>query len=213
MLEYVYPHNIDDRILKRADHILRNDGLVAIPTDSSWSITCSIESSDAIEKLKKLKGGIKDYTLSVLCSNINQIDQITNFSNQHFKMLKKHLPGPYVFILPAKRNIEKIINMKRVEIGVRIPDHPIPRELLKTHGRPLFAVTASKMMTNKDWWDDSFAVENLFEHGWEMEDIKEIDMIIDTGEEQSKHLTTVVDLTGNSPQILREGIGTLDNLR
>jgi len=213
MLEYVYPQNIDDRVLKRADHILRNHGLVAIPTDSSWSITCSINSDEAIEKLKGLKGGIKDYTLSVLCASISQIDQIVNLSTANFKIIKKHLPGPYVFILPAKKHIEKLINMKRVEIGVRIPDHPIPQALLQVHDLPLFAVTASKMMTNKEWWDDHFALENLFDQGWQLEDIKEIDMIIDTGEDQVKQLTTVVDLTEDNPVILREGIGTTEQLR
>ena len=207
MIEYVFPHNIDDRVLKRADFCLKDDGLIALPTDSSWSICCSIKSKTGIEKLRKLKGGMKDYTISVICENIRQIEEIATLSTPHFKLIRKLTPGPYVFILPARKHIEKTINMKRAEIGIRIPDHPLPCRLILQHESPLFAVTASRTMASREWRDDSFAEENLFNQGWELEEIPGIDRIIDTGEVLPKLLSTVLDLTGDEIEVVREGIG------
>ncbi|MDA3849926.1 MAG: Sua5/YciO/YrdC/YwlC family protein, partial [Spirochaetaceae bacterium] len=162
-----------------------------------------------IDKLRKLKGGLKDFTMSVLCGNIKQIEEIAKLSNIHFKLIKRLIPGPYVFLLPAKKHIEKQINMKRVEIGIRISSHPIPQAILSVHDTPLFVITASRQMTNKDWWNESFATENLFEYGWELEDISGLDMIIDTGESLHRELSTVIDLREDEITILRQGAGTL----
>ena len=209
MIEYVYENNIDDRVLDRADRILRNDGLVAFPTDSSWAIGGSVTSRDAIEKLKKLKGGMKNYTISMICRDISQMSDVANIPTPYFKLIRKLTPGAYVFILPARNHIEKIVNMKRVEIGLRIPDSPIPLALVEKHDSPIFSVTACRDMNNKEWWNYEFAEEQLFENGWEMEDIQGVEMVIDTGEAQEKHLTTVIRMTGGEPEIIREGRGEL----
>ncbi len=209
MIEYVYESNIDDRVLDRADRILKSDGLVAFPTDSSWAIAGSVNSKDAIEKLKKLKGGLKNYTLSMICRDISQMSDVANITTPQFKLIKRLTPGAYVFILPARNHIEKVVNMKRMEIGLRIPDSPIPLALVEKHGSPLFSITACREMNNKEWWDYKFAEEHLFENGWELEDIRDVDMIIDTGEAQEKYLTTVIRLTGEEEEIIREGHGPL----
>lgn len=209
MLEYVFPHNIDHRILKRADYILKQQGLIAFPTDSSWSIACSINAKDGIQKLQRMKGGAKTNPPSVLCQSISQMEDIAIISNSHFKMIKSLTPGPYVFILPAKKHIEKKIHMKRVEIGIRIPDHPIAQSLLEEHQNPLLVITASRDMVNQPWWDQEFDIENLYEQGWELEEIKSIDLIIATGEGIPKQLSTVLDLTKDEPEMIRQGVGTL----
>jgi tRNA threonylcarbamoyl adenosine modification protein (Sua5/YciO/YrdC/YwlC family) len=209
VIEYVYENSIDDRVLSRADRILNKDGLVAFPTDSSWAIGGSINSKVAIEKLKKLKGGIKNYTISMICQDISQMSDVANIDTPEFKLIKKLTPGAYVFILPARNKIEKTVNMKRMEIGLRLPNSPIPLALVEKHGSPIFSITACREMNNKEWWSSDFAEENLFENGWELEDIDGVDMVIDTGEAQEKHLTTVICLTGDEPEILREGLGPL----
>jgi tRNA threonylcarbamoyl adenosine modification protein (Sua5/YciO/YrdC/YwlC family) len=205
MIEYIYPNNIDDRVLRRADNILQNDGLIAYPTDSSWAIGCSIKSKIAIDKLKRLKGGINSFTISLICSNIQQISDVALFSTSDFKIMKKLTPGPYVFILPARKHIEKVINMKRVEVGVRIPDHPVPQAIVNLHERPIFTISASKKMNENNWWDSEYADDNLFESGWELEDIEDVEMVIDCGEPLEKHLTTVLRLEDGSVELVREG--------
>ena len=131
-------------------------------------------------------------------------------NNFHFKIIRKYTPGPFVFILKAQYNIEKKVNMKRMEIGVRIPDHPVPIKIIETLGNPIFSITASKIMTNRDWWDVRYAEENLFESAWELEDIPEIDMIIDAGDPLPKVLSTVVDMTEENIKIMRQGIGNIE---
>ena len=209
MIEYVYETNIDDRVLARANRLLNADGLIAYPTDSSWAIGGSINSREAIEKLRRLKGGLKNYTISIICSNISQMSELSNIATPHFKLIKQLTPGPYVFILSARNHIEKKINMKRAEIGLRLPDSPIPRALVEAHGSPIYSVTACREMSNKEWWDYEFAEEHLFENGWEIEDIEGVEMVIDTGDSQAKKLSTVLRMTGEEVEVIREGIGSL----
>jgi len=210
MIEYVYAHNIDTRVLQRAAHLMEQGKLVAFPTDTSWSIGCSLTSAKGIEKLCQLKGDLKNKSLSVICSHISQVESISILSNRNFKLIKKLIPGPYVFVLPARKHIEKQINMKRAEIGVRIPDHPVPISLCNQLEEPFFVITASKEMSNPEWSDEISAEEHLFEQGWELEEIPEVDMVIDTGDPQNKVLSTVLDMTQEPVEVLREGIGVLD---
>lgn len=212
MISYVNIDNIDDRIISKAANILEGGGLVAFPNDTNWSIGGSIKSKAAIQKLKKLKGADSKYTFTIIGSSISELSEIAVISNSNFKIIKRYTPGPYVFILPALKKVEKIINLKRPEVGIRIPLNPIPINIIKALGNPIFAITASKVMTDLEWWDNSFALANLFEFGWELEEIKELDMIIDgdTGEPQEKHLSTVVNLTTETPEIIREGLGSFE---
>lgn len=206
MIEYVYEDNIDIRALKKANHILETGGLVAFPTESSWSIGCSVNSKAGLEKLKKLKGDKKITSISILCSSIKQIQEMACLSNSQFKLIKQYTPGPFVFILPAKSRIEKVINMKRAEVGVRIPGNSIPFELIELHEHPLFVITAAREMTEGEEWDYTFTTENLYQNGWEVEDIPSLDLVLDTGEELPTNLSTVVRLTGDEIEILREGV-------
>ena len=209
MIEYVIESNIDDRVLLRAKDALDGGGLIAYPTDTSWGIGCSSHSKKGIEKLRKLKGDFQNYTLTLICSNISQISEVAELNNNNFKIIKKYTPGPFVFILPALYNIEKKINMKRVEVGVRIPTNRIPIRIIETIECPIFSITASKIMTSREWWDTKYAEENLFECGWELEYIDELDMIIDSGEPLPKVLSTVIDMTGEELEIKRYGTGKI----
>lgn len=209
MIEYINENNIDDRVLNKAISILHNDGIIAYPTDTSWGIGCSVHSSKGIDKLRKLKGTFQNYTLTMICSNISQISDVAELNNSNFKIIKQHIPGPFVFILPALKNIKKKVNMKRIEIGVRIPSRLVTKSIIETLECPIFSITASKIMTSHDWWDNAYAEENLFQEGWELEDIYEIDLILDAGEPLLKVLSTVIDLTGEEPNILRQGVGRL----
>jgi tRNA threonylcarbamoyl adenosine modification protein (Sua5/YciO/YrdC/YwlC family) len=209
MIEYVVENNLDVRIIQKAVNILNNDGLVAYPTDTSWGIGCSSLSKEGIQKLLKLKGDMKNITITLICNDISQITEIAELNNPNYRFIKRYIPGPYVFILPALRTIEKKINMKRNEIGIRIPDNAIPLAIAGKLGTSLFSVTASRKMTDTGWWDIKFAEENLFEYGYELEEIREIDLIVDTGEALPKILTTVIDLSSGDFQIVRRGIGEL----
>ncbi|MBP7553444.1 MAG: threonylcarbamoyl-AMP synthase [Spirochaetes bacterium] len=209
MILYTNDDNIDSRIIKKAVEALKDGALIAYPTDSCWGIGCSTTSKIALEKLRKLKKDFKNYTPTLICSEISQITLVAELNNRNFKFIKKYVPGPYVFILPALDSVEKTINQKRVEVGIRIPSVSIPRKIVEELGYPIFSVSASRKMADKSLWDDAYAEENLFVSGWELEDIHEIEFIIDAGEELPKRLTTVVDLSGDDIEIKRQGIGAL----
>lgn len=209
MIEYVIPKNIDDRILKRASHALSSGGLVAHPTDTSWHISCGFSSKQGMEKLKKLKGGVKDYTFTLIASGIAQFSHVSQINTAQYKMIHRLSPGPYVFVLEALKKLEKITGVKRQEVGVRIPDEPITLALIEALGEPLFSTTAGRSMSQSGWWEPSFAEENLFEMGWELEELPTVDIILDHGEPISKCLTTVLDLTGEGIEVIRQGVGKI----
>jgi tRNA threonylcarbamoyl adenosine modification protein (Sua5/YciO/YrdC/YwlC family) len=209
MTEYVVENNLDERTILKAVKILKSDGLVAYPTDTSWGIGCSSRSKEGVQKLLKLKGDMKNITVTLICNGISQITEIAELDNPNYRFIKRYIPGPYVFILPALRSIEKKINMKRSEIGIRIPDNAVPLAIAEKLGTSLFSITASKKMTDTGWWDIKFAEENLFEYGYELEEIREIDLIIDTGEALPKILTTVIDLSAGKFEVVRHGIGEI----
>jgi len=185
MIEYVQPHDPDDRVIKKAVTILEEGGLVAYPTDSSWGIGCSSESSKGLERLSRLRED-KKTRFSLICSSISQMSSVAHVDTRSFKLIKQHTPGPYVFILEAVRKVEKKIGVKRPEVGLRIPAHEIPKRLVEVLGAPLYSLTASKDMTDVYREDAEFPEENLMECGWELEEIRGIDLIIDSGEVSAK---------------------------
>ncbi len=209
MIEYVYPTNIDDRILLKTKNILESGGLIGYPTDTSFGIGCSSKSKIGIEKLRRLKGSFNNFALTFICSEISQIAEVTELNNTNFRFIKKYVPGPYVFILKALPHIEKKINIKRMEIGVRIPNNPITLAIIKSLEVPLYSITASKIIEDNTLWDKNYALENLYEYSYEFDDIRDIDIVIDDGNPQPKILSTVINLTGSEPEIVRIGAGVL----
>ncbi|MBN2511039.1 MAG: threonylcarbamoyl-AMP synthase [Spirochaetales bacterium] len=210
MIEYIFAHNIDDRIIVRAVTLLQEGGLVAFPTDSSWSIGCSIQSKTGIERLKKLKDDHDEHHFTLICSGIHQISDLASLSTSHFRTIKRLTPGPFVFVLPSLTRIEKIIQMKRKEIGVRIPDNPVPLRLVDALGLPLYSITAKRSMMDERLAGNAFDEELMFDMGWEIEEIPGVSMVLDPGEEHPRIMSTVLDLTGEEVTVLRQGVGVYE---
>ena len=207
MIEYIIEQNIDDRIITRAVSHLKEGELIAFPTDSSWSIGCSIQSKPGIERLKKLKDDHDEHHFTLICSQIQQISDVAELSTVHFRTIKRHVPGPFVFVLPTLTRIDKIIQMKRKEIGVRIPDNPVPQKLVDGLGCPLFSITAKRSMVDPSLSGNAFDEELMFDMGWEIDQIPGISMVLDPGDEHPRIMSTVLDLTGPEITVLRQGVG------
>ena len=208
MVVEIRPGNLDQRILDKAALHLASGGLTAFPTDSSWSVACDSRSKDGIARLKKLKG-TASFTPTVLTDDLSQWNEFVDLGNAAFRLVKRHVPGPFVFIFPARPSLRNPFGLKRIEVGLRLPDHAVPRALVRTLGRPLFAVTASRQLSEPGWWDEAFAQEYLFGSAWELEVLgTEVGLVLDPGEDQAHVLTTVVDLTGPEPVLVRQGLGT-----
>jgi tRNA threonylcarbamoyl adenosine modification protein (Sua5/YciO/YrdC/YwlC family) len=218
MIEYVAPGNIDNRILTKAAGILTSGGLLALPTDTSWSITCSLQSKGGIKKLKALSGERDERRFTLLCADISQFGELCSMDNTRFRLIKRLSPGPYTFILKTLLGTEKTLDIRRREVGIRIPDHPIPLALIKTLAVPLYSITAKQGMiaANRDeegsgapLSDGSLEIpeEDLFEADWELESIEGLDLIISGDEEQTRIFSTILDITGDDVQVLRQGAG------
>ena len=217
MIEYVVPTNIDDRILARTARMLKEGALAALPTDTSWSIVCSLESPAGIKKLRALSGERDERHFTLLCSGISQFGELCSLNNSRFRIIKRLSPGPYVFILKTLSGTEKALDIRRREAGVRIPDYPVPIRLIETLGHPLYSITAKKSMTGGEWETPDeeepdtelppIPEEELFESGWELEGINGVDVILDSGEERERIFSTILDLCEDEVKILRKGAG------
>ena len=214
MIEYIVPGNIDDRVLSKTAALLQDGGTVAIPTDTSWSVVCSISSKTGIKKLKDLSKEKNERHFTLLCSDISQFGDFCSLDNSRFRLIKRLTPGPYVFILKTLLGTEKTLGLKRSEIGVRLPDYPVPLALINTLGCPLYGITAKRSMIDdedfgldEDEVTEFYREEMLFDGGWELENIQGLDLILDPGEDRNRILSTVLDICSGDIQLLREGAG------
>jgi tRNA threonylcarbamoyl adenosine modification protein (Sua5/YciO/YrdC/YwlC family) len=225
MIEYVTPGNIDDRILTRAAMLLDKGGLAALPTDTSWALVCSLRSKEGIKKLKSLSGERDERHFTLLCADISQFGELCSLDNTRFRLIKRLSPGPYTFILKTLLGTEKILDIRRREVGIRIPDHPIPLALITGLASPLYSITAKRSMAGAGdpgaaekkhgkYPDASSAgggleipEEDLFEADWELEAVDGLDLILSGDEEQARTFSTVLDITGDEVQVLRQGAG------
>jgi tRNA threonylcarbamoyl adenosine modification protein (Sua5/YciO/YrdC/YwlC family) len=211
MIEYIVPGNIDDRIIARATKLLEKGGIAALPTDTSWSIACSIRSREGVKKLKSISGIRDERHFTLLCSSISQFGEFCSLDNTRFRLIKRLTPGPYVFILNTLPGTEKALGLRRRELGVRLPDNPIPLALIDALQCPLYSITAKREMAagednNPD--DDAFyREETLFEGGWELEDITGLDIILDSGEDRSRIFSTILGLIEDEVTMIRQGAG------
>ncbi|MBO7197927.1 MAG: threonylcarbamoyl-AMP synthase [Tidjanibacter sp.] len=195
----LYEQNPSERELERVVKLLKNDGVIIYPTDGVYAFGCSLRSAKGVEKLRAISGK-QEKLLSIVCSDISMVDKFARIDNQQFKILKRNTPGPFTFILEASSKVPDKALSGRRSVGVRIPDNNIPLALVAMLDFPL-ATTSVK--------DD----DEVVEYTTDPELIAErydslVDVVIDGGY-GSLVPTTLVDLTGDEPEILREGGGEL----
>ncbi len=207
VLEYVVAGNPDARIIRRAAAILAGGGLVVVPTDTSWSILCSIASRDGVARLKRLVESGRNRPLTVMCSSIAQAAELCEVSSAAFRVMKRLAPGPYVFILPSTNRAAKDFDLRRAELGVRIPDHRVPTDTINALGGAVLSLTAKRSMIDPDTPTLEYPEEALFSAGWELEDLPGIDMILDPGEDNERRLGTVLDIRTGEVEVVRLGAG------
>lgn len=199
----IYPTSINLQYIDEAVAVLRRGGLIIYPTDTFYAIGCSALNNGAIERLCQAKGiNPQKVTLSVVCSDISQASEYARIDNYAFRMLRDNLPGPFTFILPASTSLPKVFKGRR-NVGIRIPDNAIATALAEALGNPLLSTSIT---LNADSGDDEIEADTI---ELEYQHDSSIALMIDGG---TGRLTgsTVVDLTdSNSPEIVRQGLGTL----
>lgn len=198
----IYPENPNPKALQKVADVLSNGGLVIYPTDTVYGLGCDITHVRAMERLAQLKGiKLEKAHFSFVCSDLSNLsDYVAQIDTHTFKILKRALPGPYTFILPGGSNLPKAFKKKKT-VGIRIPDNPIVLELVKTLGNPI----ASTSIHDEDELIEYTTDPELIYEKWK--DV--VDIVIDGGNGDNV-ASTVIDLSGDAPEILREGKGASD---
>jgi len=205
MLLAIHPDNPDSRKIQEVVNCLRKGGIIIYPTDTIYSIGCDLKNKKAIEKVAKLKGlKVRKAQFSLICYDLSTLGNYTKqFGRTVFKAMNKALPGPYTFILNASNKVPKLFDTNKKEIGIRIPDNNIARQIVFELGNPIIATSVH---------DDDVVLEYTTDPELIFEKYKnQVDLVIDGGYGKNNP-STVVDCTNEEIVILREGIGDVDLL-
>ena len=194
----VHPVDPQPRAITQVVELLREDGLIAYPTDSGYALGIQLGNRDGLERIKKLRDLDDKHHFTLVCKEFGQLGQLVHLSNTAFRAIKAATPGPYTFILPATGEVPKrLMQPKKRTVGVRIPDHPVVKALLEELGEPLLSSTLL-MPGETEPMTDGWRVKDELDH-W-------LDAVIDSGECGSEP-TTVVDFSDGLPVVARVGAG------
>lgn len=200
----IYPENPNEKEIAKVVKALKDGGLIIYPTDTVYGLGCDITNTKALERIAKIKGvKLEKANFSFVCSDLSHIsDYIKQIDTSTFKILKRALPGPYTFILPGNNNLPKEFK-KRTTVGIRVPDNTIAIEIVKRLGNP---IVSTSIHDDDEILEYSTDPELIFEK-WQ----NIVDVVIDGGYGDN-HASTIIDLSGDEPEVIREGKGSLDIL-
>lgn len=203
MLVKIYPDNPNAKEIKKIADILRNGGLVIYPTDTIYGIGCDINNSKAVEKVARIKNiNLKKANLSFICYDLSHISDYTRPLDNHlFKIMKKHLPGPFTFILQANTNVPKLFKNNKKTVGIRVPDNNIIRELVQELGNPILSTSIRDEDDVIEYTTDPELIYEKFG--------SQVDIVIDGGFGDNIP-STVLDCTNGEIEVIRQGKGDLE---
>jgi len=193
--------NPQPRLIAQTADILRKGGVIVYPTDSGYALGCMLGHADAQMRIRQIRAVDDKHLFTLICRNLSELGNYAVVSNSQFRLLKANTPGAYTFILNATREVpRKLQHPKRSTIGIRVPDHHVVQALLEAIDTPMLSMTLS--LPNEE--DTSMMVP------WEIRERLEhvVDLVIEV-EHCEAGATTVIDLTGDSPVLIREGLGDL----
>jgi tRNA threonylcarbamoyl adenosine modification protein (Sua5/YciO/YrdC/YwlC family) len=194
----VHPDNPQPRAIRQVVDIVRGGGLIAYPTDSCFALGCAIGNKDGMDRIREIRHLDDRHHFTLMCRDFAQLGQFVQINNALFRSLKAATPGPYTFILPATKEVpRRLLHPKKKTVGVRIPDHIVALALLTELGEPLLSTTLTLP-----------GAEEPMTQGWEIKEELDhaLDAVIDSGE-CGVEPTTVIDFSGDEPEILRKGAG------
>ena len=199
----VHPENPQIRLLKQAVVLLEKGGILAVPTDSSYALVCHLDDKAAVDNLRRIRGVDDKHHLTLLCRDLSELASYARVDNTQYRLLKSATPGPYTFILEASKEVpRRVSHPSRKTIGLRVPEHTALQALLAMHAGALLATTLIAP-GDTDPMNDANEIRERFE--------KVIAGVLDAGA-CAQEPTTVIDLTGSEPQLIRQGRGDLAHL-
>ena len=201
MIIEIDPRHPEPRKIARAVQALEAGDVIAYPTDAVYALGCDLFNKKSIERIYQIKRMARDQPLAFMCHDLGDIARYAIVENQQYRLLRRLLPGPYTFILEATREVPKLVVMKRKQVGIRIPDHPVTLALTKAFGRPIISTTAGPHLGTA--YVDPHEIAEAF---------PQLSIILDAGV-GGEVPTTVVDITDGAVKVVREGAGDPDLFR
>ena len=200
MILIIHPQDPQDRLIKKAAEVLRSGGVIIYPTDTVYGFGCDIFQPKAIERICRIKGiDPQKANLSFVCSDLSDLSKYAkSISTPQYRFIKNLIPGPFTFILPASKEVPKILKSKKDTIGLRVPDHRITHAIAAELGHPILSSSLPGDMVEE--YTDPEYIHEKFE--------KLVDLVIDGGIGGMEY-STIVDMTEEEPMVTRQGIGVL----
>ena len=198
---YIHPENPQGRLINQAVEIIKDGGVIVYPTDSGYALGCLMHNKQGIDRIVNIRHLPENHNFTLVCSDLSELSHYAKVDNIAYRLLKNNTPGPYTFILTATKELpRRLMTSKRKTIGIRVPDNAIALALLKALGEPI--LSCSLMLPDEEitTQSDPEEIRDLLE--------KQVDLIIHGGN-LGQTPTTVVDLTEDAPEILREGSGSI----
>ncbi|MCF2134088.1 MULTISPECIES: L-threonylcarbamoyladenylate synthase [Burkholderiaceae] len=197
----IHPDNPQPRLIKQAAQIIDGGGVVALPTDSSYALACHLDDKAAVEQLRRIRGLDERRHLSLMVRDLSELATFAMVDNRQYRLIKSVTPGPYVFILQATKEVpRRLSHPSRKTIGLRMPDHAITLALLEALGQPVIASTLT-LPGDDEPQNEPEAIRARLE--------KQLDLVIDGGACAAEP-STVIDLSGDEPMLVRVGCGPLE---
>ena len=199
----VHPVNPQTRLIRQAVEIIRADGLIVYPTDSSYALGCHVGDKRGMERIRRIRALDSKHNFTLVCRDLSEIAIYARVDNSAYRMLKSLTPGPYTFVLSATHEVpRRLQNPKRRTIGIRVPDHPIAQALLAELGEPLMSSTL--ILPGRDTPEtDAIEIRERLQ--------SEVDLVIDGGH-CGFEPTAVIEMSEGAPRVLRQGCGAVDGL-
>ena len=195
----VHPEDPQPRLVRAAVEIIRKGGVIAYPTDSCYALGCHIGDKAAMERIRRIRDVDERHHFTLICRDLSQVGQFAKVDNIQHRLLRANTPGSYTFILRATRDVPRRLLTPRHTIGIRIPDHPVAASLLAELGEPILSSTLI-LPAHGVALNDPTEIRRHLE--------KQVDLVIDAGPCDGA-MTTVVDLSGEQPRLMREGKGDI----
>ena len=190
------------RLIQQAVRIIQGGGVIVYPTDSAYALGCQLGDKKAMERIRRIRALREDHNFTLVCRDLSELGTYAHVDNTTYRLLRHATPGPYTFVLEATREVpRRLVQPKRKTIGLRVPDHPIPKALLHALDEPLMSATL--IMPGDDYpMTDPRDIRDCLE--------REVDLVVDGGF-CGLEATSVVDLSGPTPVVLRAGVGDISD--
>jgi tRNA threonylcarbamoyl adenosine modification protein (Sua5/YciO/YrdC/YwlC family) len=199
----LHPKNPQPRSIQEICKELKAGAIMLYPTDTVYAIGCDLNDKSAVERVRKLKQLSNDKPLTFLCSSLSNISEYAIVTDEAYGIMKRLIPGPYTFLLPATKLVPKlVVDPKRKTTGIRVPDHPVCQALLQELTNPIISTSAHLINGEGEFPTVGLEKAKLFD---ELD--KMVDLIIEDGSEQGFEVSTIVDFTNQQPEIVRKGLG------